>query len=149
MKKILRFLPLVLIVLVGMGLSSCSDDDDEKTITETELPGVAKNFIRQYFPDATIRSAQKGNNEYEVKLSDGTDIDFDKEGNWKDVDAAPGQTIPSGFYPEAIDNYIAANMNGTGINEISKEGAGYDVQLLTGVELLFGLDGSFIGYDVD
>lgn len=40
-------------------------------------------------------------------------------------------------------------MNGTGINEISKEPVGYDVELVSGVELIFDTDGGFIGYDRD
>lgn len=107
------------------------------------------SFVSTYFPSQEINVSQKDNDGYEVMLSDGTMIDFNLSGEWVDVDAPVGKTIPSGFYPAAIDSYIAANVNGTGINEISKEPVGYDVELVSGVELIFDTDGGFIGYDRD
>lgn len=96
-----------------------------------------------------IMTTQREKDEYEVTLSDGTVIDFDKSGEWKDVDAAMGQSLPTGFYPAAIDNYIAANYAGAGINEISKERRGYDVELVTGQDLVFNAQGEFITIDKD
>lgn len=146
MRKLMKFLPLLLIALVGLTAWSCSDDKDEPIASE-QLPAAAKTFIAAYFPSAKIVSSQKDKDEYEVVLSEGTRIDFDKAGEWKDVDAAPGQTIPSGFYPATIDTYISTNMEGSGINEISKEKRGYDVELVNGMDLLFSYEGNFISFD--
>ena len=120
MKKLIRLLPLLLIVLVGLTTWSCSDDKDEP-ITSDQLPTTAKTFITTYFPSAKILSVQKDKDEYEIVLSEGTCIDFDKSREWTDVDAVAGNTIPSGFYPESIDTYISTNLEDIGINEISKE----------------------------
>lgn len=149
MKKILKFLPLLLIAVMGLSLTACGDDDKDEPVPAEQLPVGAREFISNYFPTAKILSSQKDKDEYEVTLSEGTRIDFNLNGEWMDVDAAAGKTVPSGFYPSAIDTYISDNFEGSGINEISKEGKGYDVELLDGRDLLFGYDGNFISYDID
>ena len=104
MKKIVRILPILLIALAGSMLFwRCGDDDKDEPISYVNLPAQAKSFLEQYFPSASVISTQKDGNEYEVTLSEGTRIDFNKDGEWIDVEAAIGKTIPSGFYPAAID----------------------------------------------
>ena len=142
-------LPLFLAAAVCFAIAACSDDDDDEIINENELPQAARTFVATYFPSARIMTSGKDNNEYEVTLSDGTRIDFNKSEEWTDVDAAYGREIPSGFYPGEIDTYISTNLSGSGINEISKEHRGYDVELINGKELLFNHNGAFIGYDID
>lgn len=149
MKKFMKFLPIMLVAFIGcIALWSCDDDKDE-TIATDRLPSEAKTFISQYFPSISIVSAQKDKDDYEVVLSDGTRIDFNKSGEWTDVDAPVGKTVPTGFYPAAIDSYIATSYTGTGINEISKERRGYDVELVTGIDLIFDTEGNFISLDND
>lgn len=148
MKKTLKFIPLLLIAVLGITLSSCSDDDDP--ITPAELPASAKVFISTYYPDATILSANQDDDGYEVTLSDGTNIDFNYAGLWQDVDAPFGQSVPTGFYPMAIDEYLSLNLPGAAINEISIEPSGnFEVELIDGTDILFGPEGSFIGYIPD
>lgn len=145
MKKTLKFLPILFMAILGLSLVSCSDDDDP--ISANDLPATAQAFISTYYPDATVKSAQMDGDEYDVILSDGTSIEFNFNGEWQSVCAPFGQAVPSGFYPENIDIYLEMNMPGSGINEISKETNGYDVELIDGTDLLFGWDGNFKGYD--
>ena len=147
MKKILKQLPMYLIAIIGISLSSCSDKDEP--VAPSELPSIAKDFIIRYFPSSSIVSSQKDKDEYDVVLSDGTKIEFDKKGDWIDVEAAPLKTLPNGFYPGEIDSYLAQYFDGEGINEITKVSRGYEVEITTGTEILFGYDGSFIEIGVD
>ncbi|MDE6291117.1 MAG: PepSY-like domain-containing protein [Muribaculaceae bacterium] len=147
MKKILKLLPLLLIAVLGISLSSCSDKDEP--VSPKELPSIAKDFIIEYFPSASIVSSQKDKDDYDVVLSDGTKIEFNKKGEWIDVEAAPAKTLPTGFYPANIDSYLAENFEGIGISEITKVNRGYEVEIFTGTELLFAPDGSFIMVGVD
>lgn len=145
MKKILKWLPLLLVTVVFGAVAAACDDD--KVIGENELPESAKTFVSTYFAPAKVATVYKDGNEYEVMLSDGVRIDFNKSGEWTDVDAPLNEELPTGFYPEAIDTYLLANMDGAGINEISKERYGYDVELVTGTDLRFDSEGKFIRYD--
>lgn len=146
MKKFLRIMPVLLVAVLSIGAWSCSDDDDEP-LAVNMLPDQAKQFVTDYFSNAVIVSAKTDGDEYVARLSDGVTIDFDKNGVWTDVDAPRGRVLPTGFYPEAIDNYIAANYTDGGINEISKEARGYDVELVTGVDLVFDINGQFVAVD--
>lgn len=146
MKKILKWLPLLLVTVVFGALAAACNGDD-KVVGENELPASAKTFVSTYFASAKVATAYKDGNEYEVMLSNGVRIDFNRSGEWKDVDAPLNEALPTGFYPKAIDAYLLANMNGAGINEISKERYGYDVELVTGIDLRFDSEGRFLRYD--
>lgn len=147
MKKILRLIPMLLACVAATAMWSCSDDKDEP-VSSNELPAVAKTFLNTYYPSVKVVSTQKDKDEYDVTLANGHSVDFNKNGEWTDVDAPAGETVPTGFYPSAIDTYINESAGGYGINEISREGSGFEVELVTGLDLLFNNDGAFIGYDI-
>lgn len=148
MKKILKFLPLLLIAVLGITVASCSDDKEEP-VPASQLPELSKTFVSTYFPSVQIKSVQKEHDEFEVVLSDGTQIEFYKNGEWINVDAPDGKTIPNGFYPAAIDEYIGLNFDGAGINEISIVQGGFEVELVNGIDLFFNPQGEFLGYQPD
>lgn len=147
MKKLLKFLPFLLVALMVTAFWSCSDDNDDnnKEIPNSELPQPAKEFLDTYYPSISYTTIED-KDDYEVYLANNHEVEFSKAGDWKDVDAPMGQQIPSGFYPSAIDTYVEENGN-AGINEISKEGYGFEVKLVTGTELRFSADGTFMGID--
>lgn len=153
MVNTIRFIFLMLVSLViTMPAWSCSDDDDKDEIVSYDrLPGDAKNFILTYYPGAQIAGVimdkNHGRTTYEVSLYNGHELEFDAEGQWTDVDAPYGQTVPAGIVPPAIAAYVADNYSVTGINEISRDNRGYEVELNTGVELIFDRDGKFVRID--
>lgn len=85
--------------------------------------------------------------EYEVVLTDGTEISFDAKGNWDNVEVAKDKAVPSAFIPKAISDYVGKNQPGQKIIGIDKEGSGYEVELTNGVELKFDKSGAFVRYD--
>lgn len=145
MKKLLKFIPMILIAIIGIAATSCSDDDKDQPMNPAQLPQQSKEFIAQYFPSITIASTTIDNNEFEVTLSNGIKIEFTKAGVWTSVEALPGQIIPNGYYPAPIDIYIGLNIDGAQINSISKETYGYEVGLVRGTELKFDAQGNLIG----
>lgn len=150
MKKIYLFLMLC---VFGCLAWSCSDDDDnDVTLSVSSLPAPAQQFISQFYPADKVARVTKEiknshlNSEYEVLFVSGQEVEFDAAGQWTDVDAPKGQTVPSGIVP-SIDEYVGLNYDGIGINEISREANGYEVELVNGIELLFDANGQFIGID--
>lgn len=127
-----------------------SDDDDDEAITYDELPQIAKDLLNEFFPNINGISVQKetenGQIEYEVKLANGFEIDFDSEGNWLKIDGN-SQQIPDGLIPQDILSYVQTNHPGVFIEEIELENNKYEVGLSNDSDLYFDLQGNFLGYD--
>lgn len=149
--KKLGLLLLLFVSVFAVSFVACGDDDEDKPISESKLPGAATDFLTRYYPDIQVLSVIKDTDdskvEYDVVLANGHDITFDSKGDWLDVDAPFGQTIPDGIAPAAINSYISQNYSGNGINEIGKENFGYDVELTNGIGLMFNFAGEYIGVD--
>mgnify|MGYP000528623840 CR=1 FL=1 len=82
------FLATFLSIVFALVAVACHGSD-EKEIGYAELPALAQQFVKQYFPTATYSRVEKekdnGNWEYEATLNDGTKIDFNNKGEWKSV----------------------------------------------------------------
>lgn len=147
MKKGFLFL---VAALVGLALFTACDDDDDKRINPSALPDAAKSFITQYFPAQTIlvveRSGDSDRRRYEVFLSDGTELKFNHEGLWTEVDCKTG-TLPAGILLTEIETYLAENYPDAKAQEVERTGEGYDVEISTRHHLIFSPTGTFIRLD--
>lgn len=127
-----KFLWGMLIALMMAGMQSCENNTNFGNISPNKLPNAAKSFIEQYFADQTIVSAEKemddGQVVYEVTLSDGTELDFDENGEWTDVDCQNRQ-VPDGIVPEKIRSYVATNYPDNFIVEIEHKYNRYRIEL--------------------
>ena len=128
---------------------SCND----KPVTPDNLPSKAKTFLKTYFPDVDVFSViREEDGDYDVNLTDGTDVDFRSNGNWKKVDCH-NLPVPHGFYPAGIDTYMADHYVGGYIEEIEFENNHYKVSLVdatgfeTDFDLVFDKNGNYIGID--
>ena len=106
MKKFIAFIGAMVAGLLVF--QSC----EEHKISPDKLPEAAKTFISQFFPGTTVTFAEKEKDDgvvkYNVRLSDGTEIDFDKSGAWTSVDCE-FSVLPDGILPAPISEYITAN----------------------------------------
>lgn len=149
MKKTLLSIFATVMLLIGvLPLASCSDKDDdgiENVITFNKLPAEAQNFINTYFNGYTILKIDKETNGnisvYEVYLEEGYVVVFNNAGNWEEVYAPEGKTIPDGIVPPVIQDYLNQNYSDYGVNEINRTGSGYKVDLVTGLSLYFNESG--------
>jgi len=144
MKKGFLFL---LAALVGLTLLAACDDDDDKRISPSALPDAAKSFITQYFPAQTIlvveRSGDSGHRRYEVWLNDGTEMKFNNEGLWTEVDCKTG-ALPAGILLPEIETYIAENYPNAIAHEVERINEGFEVEISTRQHLIFSPTGTFI-----
>jgi len=134
---------LVLIFLLAGGFVFAQD----KAINGNQLPKTAKNFLYTHFKDIAIGSAIEdreiyGVDEYQAYLANGIKVEFDRNGNWKEVDGKH-QKIPYGFIPASIRNYTARNFPNTYIVKIEKERWSYKAELSNGLDLEFDRKGNF------
>lgn len=125
-RKLLAFFPILLGVWM---LSSC---DDEKKIDFGDLPSEARSFIENYFPSADVLSIvqekEDGRKEYQVKLSNGTDMEFDEDGEWTNIECY-FSPLPTGILPANVITKVEELHPEAYINGVEKELGGYVVEV--------------------
>lgn len=142
MKKIISLLVMA-IVAVQFAFAA-----DVITKDVNQLPLPARNFIAKHFskPQIThikIDSEMMESKKYEVLLSNGTEIDFDKKGNWMEVDAKKTK-VPAALVPTFVNDYLKANnFTNEFVTKVEREGKGYEVKLNTGLSFQFDKKGKF------
>lgn len=118
----------------------------DRVIAVNQLPAAAQTFINQTFPGATIMYAEIDDGKYEVHLNDGTEINFDRKGNWDKVDCKL-KAVPAHLIPATIASNVETQFSGTVITKIDKERNGYEIELSNGLDLKFNRQGLLIEID--
>ena len=138
MKKILS---LLVLAIVAVQFSFAAD-----VITKdiNQLPLSARNFINRHFtkPEVVQIKIDKDlmeSTKYEVLLMDGTEIDFDSRGNWEEVSAKKGKTVPATVVPGFAANYLKT--------KVERDRKGYEIELSTGISFKFDKKGKFLKAD--
>lgn len=144
MKKLLLILALVLCV----GSMSARDRyTHDVKVLPVAAQTVIKNNFKAEVSHIKIDKEWGRVSEYDVILTDGTEITFDKSGNWKDIEVRGNGSVPSAFVPSGVAEYVKKNHKKTTIVGIEKKSSGYDVELSDGVEMKFNTQGRFLRYD--
>ena len=86
--------------------------------------------------------------DYDVRLVNGTTIEFSNSGKWTEVDCK-SREVPQGIIMKPIRNYVAKTFSDVKIVKIEKKSSGYEVKLSDGVELKFNLVGQFKSVKMD
>ena len=84
----------------------------------------------------------KDNDSYDVVFTNGYKVEFDKKGNWQEVDCNV-DAVPTAIIPAAIRTYIQQNYANSLIVQIDKDRHGYSIELNNGLDLDFDSDGKF------
>ncbi len=123
----------------------------ESVIQKTELPKTAQTFLSKHFSgQKAVQSIKdKGvlNTEYEVLLDNGTKVEFDSDGNWKEVDSKNETALPTGFISSKITSYVSKNFPTQKITKIEKDSRKTEVELTSGLDLEFDSNGNFVRID--
>ena len=145
-----KFILTLLTILIGTGLSFAFD---KYTINRDELPQTAQDMLQQYFPKAKIGMIKVDKHllkktDYDVRLVNGTTIEFSNAGKWTSVDCKTKE-VPEGLIPKTIRNYVNKNFKDLKIVKIEKKSSGYEIGLSDGVELKFNLLGQYKGAKIE
>lgn len=143
MTKIKKLLILVLI----LGLSSSVVFGDW-IVPASSLPQKARTFINSTFPGVQIWKVERDGGKFEVKLSNGVDIDFTIMGDWKNIDGG-WVTIPFSVLPASVANTIKQTYPQAMIIEAEKEWGNYKIKLNNFMELYITSNGQLIGQKFD
>ena len=132
---------LIMVICAAAMTTSWAVADEKEQVPADKIPHLDKNQLKSYFPDATVVEATKEKsklkNNYEVKLSDGSVIEFDKDGNWTFVECQ-GNPLPARMIPGQVHMYMSKNHPGYKVVKMEKDSKRFcTVTLADGTKVLF------------
>lgn len=132
MKQKKRLIALALMLLSIVSVSA------QKKISVNELPKPAQTFLSKHFSNYKILKVEKDRDnarfDYDVILSNRTEVDFDSKGNWEEVSGK----VPTSVIPAQIVKSIKNDYKGKRIVKIDKEkNGGYEIELANGLEITY------------
>lgn len=140
---------LLALMVVSIGIARA----DKYTINRDALPENAQAMLKEHFPKAKIGMIKVDRHllkktDYDVRLVNGTKIEFNNSGKWTSVDCK-NRAVPSGLIMKPIRNYVSKSFTDVKIVKIQKKSSGYEIKLSDGVELKFNLLGQFKSVKLD
>jgi len=145
-----RFRKMVTVVTALFALQAAMAQDDVQ-ITFDKLPAKAQNFVKTHSPKEEVASVWKDTEmlrveDYTVALSNGTEVEFLPNGEWKEIKSR-GSEIPASIIPSGIRDYVKKNYASSTIKDIKKKRYGYEVELTGDIDLEFNSKGKFLRVD--
>ncbi len=149
MKGIVRRIVMMIMGVFMLGATATAGNG--KAITLTDLPGMAQKTIKVYFGKKKVAMVKMEagffeKTSYDVVFTNGDKIEFDGNGNWKDVSVKTG-AVPAALVPQAVRTYLKANYPRTKVVEIDKGRGKCEVKLSSGLEITF--DNNYNVIDID
>lgn len=122
----------------------------DKPVQVNQMPKKAQAFITTYFPSEKVAFSSVDTdmmgNEYKVIFANGQVAEFDKKGEWTEVDAKTS-TVPAGVVPALIQNYLKTSHPDAKVAKIERDRTGYELKLANGIEVKFDAKQNIVGYD--
>lgn len=136
---------IVLPVMAGVAVAVAAvtiavNIESEKPVTLGTLPEGVKDFLEEHYageqPALAIRKFEDLKTEYELTFIDGTKLEFDAKGEWKEVKSHV-RTVPEALVPPMIREYLDRNFPGVAVMEISRDRKEFETGLSNRIELTF------------
>ena len=145
MKKII----VIALAVFSFGILTAKADND-RLIVKENLPQKAQQFIDSHFKGAKITYVTDERDflerTFEVLFADGTKVEFDRSGEWKEVDCRRA-SVPAAIVPTQITQYVNSNYPNVNIQQIERDRVDYELRLSNRLELTF--DTKFNIIDID
>jgi hypothetical protein len=143
MKKMFAIMATLMIAM-----TACADRHE--MVQYTDLPAAAQSFVQKYYSVNDVSYVEQDrdgfNVEYKVYLKNRTEIEFNHQGNLKSIDCQ-NSSVPEGIVPTIIVSYVNLHHPDMLIVEYHIEHRRLKVELSNGWELIFDLEGNFLGID--
>lgn len=124
--------------------------DDDRPVGFGQLPAAARQFIRTHFPDVKLTLATVDREfmetTYDVIFTDGTQIEFNSGGQWKEIECR-GSFVPERVLPQEIAVFLREHYSGARVRGVERDRHGYELSLDDRRELRFDSHGNFRGND--
>lgn len=133
------------LLAIMLSVGTVEAQSKKKVIDPENLPKAASELIQKHWPSCAVEFVFAKFGEYEVLLTDGTKIEFDRKGVWKEMKCTEG--LPVTLVPVYITRYIVDRFPKQLIIECEKMRGGYEVSLTNGLEIQFDLKGNVTHVD--
>ncbi|MBQ5731112.1 MAG: PepSY-like domain-containing protein [Bacteroidaceae bacterium] len=142
---------LFFITLAILSLSfTTAKADNDRVISKEKLPANTLQFISTHFAGLKISYVKEERDlfekNYQVVFTDGTKLEFQRNGEWKEIDCRYSQ-VPAAIIPEAIKKYVSEHYPNEKFLQIDHDRNDYEVKLSNRLELTF--DKKFNIIDID
>ena len=143
MKSIKTIFALVAILTLSFNAKA---DDYDKVITYSQLPEISQQMLAQHFADKVPMVITMDWDDYTIRYQTGEKIEFDKQGNWKEIECYSSH-VPSVLIPEQIKSNVKTSFPGTTIIKIDRNRRGYEIKLNNGLEIEYNREFQVIDID--
>lgn len=116
-------------------------------IAPNSLPPNAQAFIAANFT-AQIGLAQRDDDSFEVYLTDGTELEFDMMGNWKELKSRMSPLNPN-ILPPNIVTILQNTYQGAFITKIERKISYFEVKFSNRLEIKIDPNGTILSQEYD
>lgn len=136
LRKVLFFLAFAIVCLQA-----------DMIISPNALPENIKTFINTHFK-AQIGLVEMDRKSYEIYLTDGTELEFDIVGNWKEIESKI-TPIPFGVLPANLATIVQNLFPNTAIVELERKIHYYKIKLSNNIKLRIDPNGTILSQKFD
>lgn len=134
----------ILLSVVAIFISNISMSQD-KVMTNSEIPAEIQHYVKTHFAQHTIARAEINKEglqkEYEIKLNDRTQLEFNSKYQIIKIDA--DTALPQSVISAKLQSYIKTNYPQNHITEWELDNKGQEIKLNNGIKLEFSKQGNF------
>ena len=82
-----------IVMMLTFALMMCMSvmADNDRVITFDQLPAPAQTLLKQHFADKVVMIVTVDYDDYTVMYQSGEKVEFDKKGNWRDIECKTSQ----------------------------------------------------------
>jgi len=114
-------------------------------LTGSEIPDQISAYVSKNFPGKNIENVFWDNHEYEVKLDDRTELEFEKNFSIKEIES--DTPLPQTVVPVKIWKFVTTRYPKQKIRSWKILNSGQEIELNNDIDLFFDLNGNFIRID--
>lgn len=119
----------------------------DSIISPDSLPALAKDFLQKNFK-AQISLVLEDKNSYEVYLNDGTELEFDIDGSWREIEAKL-TPINADILPYHLATIVKNEFPNMLLKEVEKKINYYKIEFANGFELVIDFNGAILYKEFD
>lgn len=144
---------IIIIAALFIGFALCTTSCSKEANAQTQIS--INNFVATYFPNEEVIATIKDDFDYDVTLSDYTQIEFDgnafgKKLEWDEINCKHSTvytSVPAALVPTEIADHVSQLHSEQRIVKIAKDHRGWEIELSNGIEIEF--DSKFRVREID